>query len=230
MDTLMNADAAGPEEKAVSKGMALIAAYRAARIAGRPAMRRDLQLSRARMREELGRGKRASGTSPEATVFNAAQAEAPAGPGAGGADARAEGSVFAGLMDAAVPLPVPTPATAEAVPPPCIAETLAPALPPEASADTALPAAPMPAEPEPADDTREPPVSEAAAAAAPEPPPGLEVLGLGPGMLIRLGQLGIHTAADLAGSDVSNVRGALGDISRLINVEAWIDRARVACG
>jgi hypothetical protein len=68
---------------------------------------------------------------------------------------------------------------------------------------------------------------------APEMPPraiiGLEVLGLGPGMLIRLNQLGIHNAGDLATGEAATIRRALGDISRLINVEAWISRAQAAC-
>jgi hypothetical protein len=50
--------------------------------------------------------------------------------------------------------------------------------------------------------------------------------GFGPGMVIRLGQLGLHTAGDLAQADVAQLRAALGDISRLVDVEGWIQTAR----
>jgi hypothetical protein len=53
--------------------------------------------------------------------------------------------------------------------------------------------------------------------------------GFGPGMLIRLGQLGLHTAGDLAQADVAQLRAALGDISRLVDVEGWIQNARRDC-
>jgi hypothetical protein len=237
----MDAEDAGPEEKAVSKGMALIAAYRAARIAGRPAMRRELQLARKRMREELGRGKRLCGTVPEGAIGDAAKIEGPVGLHAPGAETRAEGSVFAGLMDAALPPPtLPARIMAEALAPPFGAEMPVPVLPLATNIAAEIPAPmPIPPEPivpeslvpgqEPAAAAPQPATMEAEVAPEPVPPPGLDVLGLGPGMLIRLGQLGIHNAADLAASEVSNVRGALGDISRLINVEAWIDRARAAC-
>ncbi|MEJ1975996.1 MAG: hypothetical protein WDN49_07685 [Acetobacteraceae bacterium] len=56
--------------------------------------------------------------------------------------------------------------------------------------------------------------------------PPLSEMGFGPGMLIRLGQLGLYSVGDLARSDASELRAALGDISRLINVEAWINQAR----
>lgn len=54
----------------------------------------------------------------------------------------------------------------------------------------------------------------------------LGAMGFGPGMLIRLRQLGLRTASDLAGADASQLRSALGDISRLIDVEGWIRLAR----
>ena len=49
-------------------------------------------------------------------------------------------------------------------------------------------------------------------------------------MLIRLSQLGMHTIADLAGADAGTLRAELGEISRLVDVEAWILRARQASG
>ncbi len=68
---------------------------------------------------------------------------------------------------------------------------------------------------------------------APSPPaekppgnPSLEEIGFGPGMRIRLGQLGLRSVGDLAAADAARLRLALGEISRLIDVEAWIDSAR----
>jgi len=56
--------------------------------------------------------------------------------------------------------------------------------------------------------------------------PSLAEIGFGPGMSIRLGQLGVHDIGDLAAADAARLRVALGDISRLIDVEAWINSAR----
>jgi hypothetical protein len=78
------------------------------------------------------------------------------------------------------------------------------------------------------------PVAEAAMEARldtpPDPPvaadPPLAEIGFGPGMLIRLSQLGLHTIGDLAQADASKLRAALGDISRLVDVETWINNAR----
>jgi hypothetical protein len=73
----------------------------------------------------------------------------------------------------------------------------------------------------------------AAASPAPEPPPPelppdppLAEIGFGPGMLIRLSHLGVHTVGDLARADPAGLRQALGDISRLVDVETWINNAR----
>ncbi len=54
------------------------------------------------------------------------------------------------------------------------------------------------------------------------------VVGFGPGMLLRLRQLGYRTPDDLADADPDALRGALGEISRLLDVEAWIASARAA--
>jgi len=65
-----------------------------------------------------------------------------------------------------------------------------------------------------------------------EPPlaaPPLSAIGFGPGMVIRFRQLGIETAADLAAADADALRTALGDITRLINVDIWIASAQKAC-
>jgi len=56
----------------------------------------------------------------------------------------------------------------------------------------------------------------------------LSAIGFGPGMVIRFRQLGIETAADLAASDPAALRTALGDITRLINVDVWIANAQKA--
>jgi hypothetical protein len=63
---------------------------------------------------------------------------------------------------------------------------------------------------------------------APEDDPPLAEIGLGPGMIIRLSQLGVHTRTDLAKADAAQLRDALGEISRLIDVESWIRHARSA--
>ena len=56
--------------------------------------------------------------------------------------------------------------------------------------------------------------------------PPLSDMGFGPGMLLRLSQLGLHTTADLARADAEQLRAELGEISRLCDVETWITRAR----
>jgi predicted flap endonuclease-1-like 5' DNA nuclease len=49
---------------------------------------------------------------------------------------------------------------------------------------------------------------------------------LGPGMRLRLAQLGIRTPAQLAAVDPERLREDLGTISRMLRVERWIDAAR----
>ena len=97
----------------------------------------------------------------------------------------------------------------------------APALAPEAAeAPAPEPAAPEPAAPEAAPPELAPP--EAAA-------PTLdlsEIAELGPGMRARLRLLGCLDIADLAQAEPEPLREALGEISRLLNVEAWIAEAR----
>lgn len=56
--------------------------------------------------------------------------------------------------------------------------------------------------------------------------PPLAEIGVGPGMLMRLGQLGVHTTRDLAATEPAALRAALGEISRLLDVESWIATAR----
>jgi len=49
---------------------------------------------------------------------------------------------------------------------------------------------------------------------------------LGPGMRLRLAQLGYASEADLADADPQRLKAELGPISRLLDVEGWIARAR----
>ena len=91
---------------------------------------------------------------------------------------------------------------------------------------------PMPAfaQDVPADVAAMRPSDDAAAAVSMEPvrhDPPLAEIGFGPGMLIRLSQLGLRTTGDLADADANDLRTALGDISRLVDVEAWIASARI---
>jgi predicted flap endonuclease-1-like 5' DNA nuclease len=51
---------------------------------------------------------------------------------------------------------------------------------------------------------------------------------LGPGLVWRLNQCGIHTLADLAACEPDDLRGRLGRIGRIANVEQWIQHARSA--
>jgi predicted flap endonuclease-1-like 5' DNA nuclease len=51
---------------------------------------------------------------------------------------------------------------------------------------------------------------------------------LGPGLIWRLNQCGIHTLADLAACEPDDLRGRLGRIGRIANVEQWIQHARSA--
>ncbi|MFC7611476.1 hypothetical protein [Teichococcus aestuarii] len=52
------------------------------------------------------------------------------------------------------------------------------------------------------------------------------MLGLGPGMRMRLQQLGYSTIDDLAHAEPAHLREALGEISQLIDIDAWIASAR----
>jgi len=57
----------------------------------------------------------------------------------------------------------------------------------------------------------------------------LSTIGFGPGMTIRLGQLGIETVSQLAAADPGWLRTSLGDLSQLVHAELWIATARKAC-
>lgn len=60
--------------------------------------------------------------------------------------------------------------------------------------------------------------------------PPLAEMGFGPSMLIRLGQIGLRTVGDLARTDATRLRAELGEISRLVDVDGWILRARQVVG
>lgn len=142
-----------------SKGMVMIAAYRAARLRQRPVLRTNLHELHAKHGSVCREGQGAG----EPACVMVTETHAPAGN----------------------------------------------APPDDAGPDDAGPAALKPAESVPSE-------------------PLLAELGFGPVMLIRLGQLGLHTAGDLAHTDATTLRAALGDISRLVDVEGWIASARRA--
>jgi predicted flap endonuclease-1-like 5' DNA nuclease len=58
--------------------------------------------------------------------------------------------------------------------------------------------------------------------------PVSKVPSLGPGMVWRLNQLGVRTLGDLAAADAADLRGKLGKLGRMVNVEQWIAHARAA--
>jgi hypothetical protein len=190
-----------------SKGESLVASFRAARISQRPALRSTLRSDRVALRNQRA-ARLASGDKPPA----AAPAPAPAdngAPKARDADVAQEAtiSVFAGLVGEASAA-----AEAEQVPPAITLSELTAAVPVE-------PVGPAAPEPE-------------AQHVCPVEDPGhalpLSAIGFGPGMTIRMRQLGIETVSALAGADADWLRASLGDISQLINVEAWIATARKA--
>jgi hypothetical protein len=191
------ADVAGQR----NKGQSLVAAFRAARIAQRPALRAELKLNRAALRQERTR-RLVPEAAPE-TASAPAVSEAPAaeevqaGPRPEIAAAQAAcASIFAAIVGAAEARPDIH--GGDAAPEP-VAEQVAEAA--EAAA-------------------------EPAEAVAPKLP--LSTIGFGPGMMIRLSQLGIESVAELAAADPQQLRNALGDISQLVNVDLWIASARHA--
>jgi hypothetical protein len=46
----------------------------------------------------------------------------------------------------------------------------------------------------------------------------------------RHGELGLYTTSDLAQADAGELRSALGHISRLVDVDAWIRSAQLTAG
>jgi hypothetical protein len=134
---------------------------------------------------------------------------------------------------------LPAEPVAEPAPPPAPPEAAAPAAPEAVSVFAGLvslavaerqseaadaPAAPasvaLPSADAPPDESRPAPIPDL----PPDPP--LAEIGFGPGMLIRLSQVGLHSIGDLARADPAELRVALGEISRLVDVETWINNAR----
>lgn len=178
----------------LSKGMMMIAAYRAARLRQRPVLRTDLPERQA----ERGAADCQGQVAGEAACMAAVETSAPA-------------PVAAALPEAGKPALVP------AGPAGC--DTQADSI--DAPADDARPDVTAVAPPDDAGPTPARPAEP-----VPYDPPLAEV-GFGPGMLIRLGQLGLRSAGDLAHADATTLRAALGDISRLVDVEGWIASARM---
>jgi predicted flap endonuclease-1-like 5' DNA nuclease len=78
----------------------------------------------------------------------------------------------------------------------------------------------------PAPSETKPPV----AAAAPNPDNLTVIRGIGNGMQGRLNQLGIFTFADLAASSPEQLRAALAEVGRLVNVDEWLAEANKFMG
>jgi hypothetical protein len=190
--------------------MMMIAAYRRERLRQRPILRSSLRESHeARRLEREG----AARPEPPAAVREPTLPPEDVPPAA--AQPLPSGSVFASFSNIAAEEMA---LEAAAV----INEAPAPADPPAADEPGATPVAA----------SQEEPAAEAEAPAAPAEPdtpefdPPLAEIGFGPGMLIRMSQIGVRTTRQLATSDVGELRAALGDISRLVDVEAWIGSAR----
>ena len=209
-----------PPKAARSKGELLVAAFRAARILQRPALHTQRAEARTNLRaERLAR--LGTAPAPQATPLRQQAAAAAAAPHPAEQPAQSA-SIFAGYVDhaSAQPEPMPEPAP-DSTPEPAPAAAPHPAS--EAAPQT-LPAS----DPEPA-----PPVAMECPAPpappAPSAPRALSSIGFGPGMTIRLSQVGIETISDLAQANPAALRHALGDISQLINVDVWIASAQAAC-
>lgn len=197
-------------EPPASKGMMMIAAYRRERLRQRPILHSSLRDSHeARRLEREG----AARPEPPAAVREPTLPPEELHPAA--AQPLQAGSVFASLANIAAEEVVPEAAAA-------IDEVPALADPPAADDPGAAPVAA----------SQDEPTAEADAPAAPTEPdspefdPPLAEIGFGPGMLIRMSQIGVRTTRQLATSDVGELRAALGDISRLVDVEAWIGSAK----
>jgi len=203
------------DDPSASKGQSLIAAYRAARLTQRPALRTALRAPYVQMRQT--RRARLYGTAGEAApaIVNPVETEivVPPAPAPEGGS-----SVFAELVSQAAAQTMP-----ELAPP---ARITAPESVSTELADDA-PAAPTAAPVSSVTSDLHAHTTKAEATALPIDPPLAEI-GFGPGMLIRLGQLGLNTIGDLAQTDAMELRASLGAISRLLDVETWISHARQA--
>ncbi len=235
-----------PPSTPPSKGMMMVAAYRAERLSQRPVLRASLHQSHVARRAARIGG--LTSTQPgKPAPMEAPPSVPPAEP-----ERISAGSIFRSLVDTAVAEQQIEAArdhgaqsAAAAVE---IAQVVASATTDVPAADAASPSdagtgeaiASLPlSEPEdvPQASAPEPAASPGeAASVSPDPPapstydPPLAEIGFGPGMLIRLSQLGMFTTSDLAHADPAELRSALGEISRLVDVDAWIRSARDTAG
>ncbi len=242
---------AEPTPPRLNAGQSLVAAFRAARLRQRPTLRAELRDDRAALRETRLQNRRR--LKPAAAALPAlVQTALPALPAPreeqaqGAASGRSVFARFIGTaQEAASPLPAAEPA--DAVPhastpdaaPACAAQEgpLPESAAPESVApESVVPESVVPESVVPESARPDSTPSACAADIAPLPvscatiqAPPLSTIGFGPGMVIRLRQLGIESAADLAEADAATLRDALGDIARLINVDIWIASARQAC-
>lgn len=205
-------------EPPASKGMMMIAAYRLERLRQRPILRSSLRHSHeARRLEREGAVK----PEPPAAIHEPVLPPAEFHPVA--AQPLPSGSVFASYSTiVAEDVALEAAAAVDDVP--------APESPPAADA---LRAAPVEARvDEPTAEADGPAPAPPAKPDSPEFDPPLAEIGFGPGMLIRMSQIGVRTTRQLATADLGELRAALGDISRLVDVEAWIGSAqrRLAAG
>jgi hypothetical protein len=190
-----------PGPAGLNRGQSLVARYREARLQQRPALQTDLRNDRAALRQSrLARLARQAPQTAAPPANTAPPAAAAPHPPRDSLSPQPGPSVFAQFIDHALGQVQQASAEPERSPDP-----------PQASAA-------------PPEDSPQPDITHAET-----PPPSLTAIGFGPGMVIRFRQLGVETAADLATADPTSLREALGDISRLINVEFWIESARSAC-
>jgi predicted flap endonuclease-1-like 5' DNA nuclease len=187
-------EAPPPRSDGRNKGQSLVEAFRAARIAGRPALRTELRDNRLTLRHE--RTLRLRGAAHSATVEEAPRT-AP---------------------------DVATPATSAEGPP---SQEGSPSI--FATYCGTMQAASSPIEPMAPELQTPPPAEETIETAVPEDILPLSAIGFGPGMTIRMSQLGIETVSQLAVADREWLRTELGDLSQLVHVDVWIEAARKAC-
>jgi predicted flap endonuclease-1-like 5' DNA nuclease len=227
-----------PPSTPPSKGMMMVAAYRAERLSQRPVLRASLLQSHVARRAARIEGLTC------AQPGSPAPAEVPPPVAAAEPERINAGSIFRSLVDTAVAeqqieaargqgsqidaaaieaVPVVAPETTD-IPPAGAAspsEAFIAALPSTEPENVSPQGGPEPAE-----------SPDQTASVFPDPPatpaydPPLAEIGFGPGMLIRLSQLGMYTTSDLANADPAELRSALGEISRLVDVDAWIRSAR----
>lgn len=181
-----------------SQGMTMIAAYRAQRLSQRPVLRSNLHQSHLALRQSRDGLPRQF--SPQSDISCIAHPDT--APKIDPHPEKINGSIFANLINTSEQrqdsLGVPFSQTQH-----CNSTM---AIPDE---QTGLTSAPEPNETAPT--AYDPPLAE---------------IGFGPGMVIRLSQVGVQTLDDLARCNVPHLHEALGDVSHLVDIKNWIDSAR----